>query len=190
MAAKRRTQAERRNETQTLVLEKACELFGKNGYNQTSLQDIADSCNSTIRPIYHYFDNKKTLFLAVTEHMELQLMEKIESSINQPEKMSMAAGWNAFLEIAGDKQFQQIVLIDAPNILGRERWATSSVVLSARKILLSAQPDISEQKAELMTRMIIAALAEAALMVAETKDIEGFTQEISELLEGFLKTNS
>ena len=33
----------------------------------------------------------------------------------------------------------------------------------------------------------ITAFAEATLMFAETNDIEGFTQEISELLEGFLK---
>lgn len=188
MSTKRRTQEERRNETQALVLEKACFLFGQKGYNNTSLQDIADDCQLTIRPIYHYFGNKKQLFLAVTEHMELLLMEKIEKSITQPENISMTAGWHAFLETASDTNFQQIILIDAPNILGRERWATSSVVLSARNILLSSQPDISEKKAELITRMVIAALAEAALMIAEIKDMEDFTQDINQIIESFIHT--
>ena len=187
MNAKRRTQAERRHETRALVLESACELFGERGYNNTSLQDIADRSKLTIRPIYHYFNNKKQLFLAVTEEMELQLAQRLQASRAAEQKTSMTAGWDAFLEIAEDKHFQQIVLIDAPNILGRERWSTSSVVVTARQMLLDSQPDISELKAELLTRMIIAALAEAALMIAETRDVAGFTKDVSELLESVFR---
>lgn len=167
MVTRRRTQQERRDETRTLVLEQACLLFGEKGYGQTSLQDIAKQCGLTIRPVYHYFGNKKALFIAVTEHMEQQLVEKMEEKINNPETQTIAGGWEAFMEMANDHHFRQIVLFDAPAILGRERWATSSVVAAARQILMASLPDINERRAELVTRMLIAALAEAAMILAE-----------------------
>ena len=59
--AQRRTQAQRREETQQAVLDSASRLFGEKGYAGTSLEEIAADCGLTIRPIYHYFGNKKAL---------------------------------------------------------------------------------------------------------------------------------
>ena len=66
---RRRTQAERREESRQAVLDSACRLFGARGYAATSLEDIAADCGLTIRPIYHYFGNKLALFTAVNEVM-------------------------------------------------------------------------------------------------------------------------
>ena len=65
--AKRRTQEQRRNESRQAVLDSACRLFGDKGYADTSLEEIAADCGLTIRPIYHYFGNKKALFAAVLQ---------------------------------------------------------------------------------------------------------------------------
>ena len=75
---KRQTQAERRETTQIKVLESACRIFGSKGYADTSLKDIAADLGLTITPIYHYFGNKQSLFLAVTEAMELEFSQQIE----------------------------------------------------------------------------------------------------------------
>ena len=58
----RRTQAQRREETQGKVLACARQLFGEKGYQGTALEDIASEAGTTIRPIYHYFGNKEALF--------------------------------------------------------------------------------------------------------------------------------
>ena len=66
----RRTQAQRRAASRQAVLDSACRLFGEKGYTGTSLEEIAEDCGLTIRPIYHYFGNKKALFAAVNQVME------------------------------------------------------------------------------------------------------------------------
>ena len=57
----RRTQAERRAQSRQAVLDSACRLFGEKGYADTSLEEISADCGLTIRPVYHYFGNKKSL---------------------------------------------------------------------------------------------------------------------------------
>lgn len=45
--------------------------------------------------------------------------------------------WRAFLDLCIDSQFRQIVLIDEPNILGRERWLNSAVTIKVRQKMLN-----------------------------------------------------
>ena len=70
----RRTQAQRREQSRQAVLESACKLFGQRGYADTSLEDICADCGLTIRPVYHYFGNKKSLFEAVNDHMAAETL--------------------------------------------------------------------------------------------------------------------
>ena len=62
---KKRTQQERRESAQQRLLKSARKLFGKYGFEQTSLEQIAGDCGMTTGPIYHYFDSKRSLFAAV-----------------------------------------------------------------------------------------------------------------------------
>lgn len=164
---KRRTQQQRRENTRTLVLEEACRLFGENGYAGTSLRDIASACNLTIRPVYHYFGNKKELFLAVTEKMESKLAAKIETEIASHGGVPIRSGWEAFTEVARDQRFRQIVLIDAPAILGRGRWPESPVVKVVHRAFQERLPHLEPRQSELIIRMAIAALAEMAMILGE-----------------------
>jgi hypothetical protein len=61
----KRTQAERREETREALLAAACPLFGLQGYESTSLEEIAEACGLTIRPIYYHFGSKVGLFSAL-----------------------------------------------------------------------------------------------------------------------------
>ena len=72
---KRRTQAERRRNTQARLLKAARRLFGQKGYAETSIEDIAAACGLTVRPIYHYYQNKLGLFTAVVAQLEQELIE-------------------------------------------------------------------------------------------------------------------
>ena len=187
MTTARRTQQERRTETRQRVLEAACLCFGEKGYAQTSLEDIAAACGQTIRPIYHYFGNKKNLFAAVTECLELELVNALEASLTKARGQLSQKGWETFLDMSANKQFRQVVLVDAPLILGRERWASSSVVMKVRGILLGMRPGTDPIKAELATRMLIAALAEAALMTTETENSRELMLGVGDVIESILK---
>jgi len=46
------------------ILEAAGELFDRKGFNQTSLQDIADAIGMARPSLYHYFDNREQILAA------------------------------------------------------------------------------------------------------------------------------
>lgn len=184
----RRTQAQRREETQSLVLQSACRLFGEKGYVDTSVDDIAADCGLTTRPIYHYFGNKQALFTAATEAMSARIA--IDLGEGEPlTAANMIGNWRHFLELCDDPHFRRIVLIDAPNILGRQRWAVSPAVqLTHARIMAQAGDSPADQfRLALVSRMIIAALTEAALMVAEADDTALAKQESERLVDMLLQ---
>ena len=169
-AAPRRTQAERRARTRAAVLESACRHFGAKGYADASLESIASDCGLTIAPIYHYFGNKRALFEAVVEQMNERILETLRSGPKSDEAVERSA-WRSFLRLARDPGFRRIVLVDAPNVLGREGWAESAVYRAAGALLRpEGGPDAA--LARLERRMLLGALAEAALAIAESDDPE------------------
>lgn len=177
---KRRTQAQRREETRQAVLDSACRLFGERGYADTSLDEIAADCGVTIRPIYHYFGNKKALFSAVNEVMEQRIVDSMKVGDNGD---GIVENWRAYLELCDDPGFRRIVLVDSPNVLGRERWATSPVSTKARASLQKEGGSREQQyRAALFNAVLMGAFTEAALMIAEAEDIAMAKREAESLI--------
>lgn len=163
-----RTQKQRRETAIAAVLESACQLFGERGYQATSLEGIAERAGMTIRPIYHYFGNKEKLFLAVTEQMENQLLEALQDiAAQQPGTAALESYWEAFMAFGRDPAFRQVVLVDGPVILGRARWADSPVVQQVIELLLPLFPALLPETRHLIAQMVIAALTEVAMSLAE-----------------------
>lgn len=158
--SKRRTQAERREATQANLLSAARRQFGENGYADTSLEDIAAACDVTVRPIYHYFGSKLGLFTAVTEELERENVANIRDRDNA----TLADIWSGFMANCEDPLFRQIILIDAPNILGASRMSDGIVAVAAREEtakVLGANPD------GITMSLLFGALSSAALYIAE-----------------------
>jgi|SRR5690554_2408905 len=174
-ASPKKTQVQRAEETRQLILLSACKVFGEKGFENTHLEEIVADTALTISPIYHHFGNKLQLFSAVNDYMEEQLLAWLDSIAKQGEELDLQRRWDDFVELCKQPGFAQIVLIDAPHVLGRDRWKTSKVVAKANNILLAKGLNITttvdnEQAAkdkELIMRMIMAALAEAALMIGQ-----------------------
>ena len=172
----KRTQAQRREQTQQLILDNAFQVFGDKGFSKTSLQDIATAAGITEGPIYHYFDNKINLFCAVTEHQEQILSDVLAKAAAAHKGQFPAAAWQAFLVSCKDARFCQVVLIDSLHVLGRERWNDTVVVKQVLHLIEDFDvlhwADFNADDKTLLTRMMIAALAEAALMMAENADYD------------------
>lgn len=176
----RRTQAQRRTETRAAVLASAIRLFGENGYAQTSLEEIAADSGVTIRPIYHYFGNKLELFRAATDATEARIVETLTRDDDHAATDDRLAAWHAFRDLCRDRAFRQIVLVDSPNVLGRERWTTSPVTRAAEGFLASSHA--SNEKRALATRMLLGALAEGALSIAESHDPDKAAAVVDQLV--------
>ena len=157
----RRTQAQRRAQTRQAVLDSAVRLFGEKGYAETSLEDIAADCGLTIRPIYHYFGNKKALFAAVNDVMEQRILDAMQV---ESDGGGLMQNWRAYLDLCDDPGFRRIVLVDSPAVLGRERWADSPVTTKARGAIASGRTggEAGEFRAALLNAVLMGALTEAA----------------------------
>lgn len=186
----KRTQADRRSSSKQAVLSSACKLFGQRGYGETSLEDIAKDCGLTITPIYHYFGNKKALFTAVVGVMEQRILDSMNAASIDTQMESIISHWRAFLDLCEDPGFRRIVLVDSPNILGRERWADSVVSRSARALIINEQqedPRIRYRQI-LFARIIMGAFTEAALTITEAEDSRLAREQAEELIADLFST--
>jgi len=179
----RRTQAERRATTRAAVLQSACRLFGRKGYTDTSLEEIAAEAGMTIRPIYHYFGSKVELFSAVNDLMEDRILEALQNSEEDTRQV-----WRRFIGLCEDPEFRQVILVDAPNVLGRERHLNSGVsqTVAARFGGPAARVDGKGPggQPDLVARMLIGALSAAALAIAEADDPTRAAREAESLILG------
>ena len=177
-APPRATQAERRGRTRARVLESAAAQFGEHGYEGANLEAIAAHAGVTIRPIYHYFGNKRALFEAVVIAREAVLARMLDDQVLPLTRAAVGERLRACFELFTDRHYRQIVLIDGPGVLGTERWAANPVVLAARARLgvfaLGGDPD----RNEMIERMAIGALTAAALSLAEPNELEARRRRI------------
>jgi AcrR family transcriptional regulator len=60
------------------ILRAAARVLQRNGYEATTMKDIAAEVNLTAASLYHHFDNKDTLLLAVLEAGIEQIIGEIE----------------------------------------------------------------------------------------------------------------
>lgn len=62
------------------LLEVAIDLFAANGYAGTSIRDIAQAVNRSVSNVYHHFQNKEDLWLAILEYSVHDMPEKLRKA--------------------------------------------------------------------------------------------------------------
>jgi AcrR family transcriptional regulator len=108
--------------TRRAVLDAARSLFGRNGYAQTSVEEIADAALVTKGAVYHHFANKEALFRAVYAEVEADAQARSLRAADQerPAVDQMVAMMDAYLDASLDLEIRRITLIDGPAIVGHE----------------------------------------------------------------------
>ncbi len=75
------------------ILLAAADVLQRNGYEATTMKDIAAAVNLTAASLYHHFRNKDALLLAVLEagleHVLSQIEPIAHSDLSSPEKLSL-----------------------------------------------------------------------------------------------------
>jgi AcrR family transcriptional regulator len=169
------------------LLQSATRLFGERGYADTSLEDIARDCDLTIGAIYHHFGNKKNLFAAVNEAAEQRIIDACNKVREADPLMAMKKRWKALLTLSNEAGFRRIVLIDSPNILGRDRWVNSEVSKHARALADATSRDWLELQIGLrlmrgLSAEAIHAIAEADNAPATRKVVDRIVNRLYEVL--------
>jgi AcrR family transcriptional regulator len=108
--------------TRRAVLDAARSLFGRKGYAQTSVDEIADAALVTKGAVYHHFANKEALFRAVYAEVEADAQSRAlhAADPDRPPVDQIVAMMGGYLDAALDLEIRRITLIDGPAIVGHE----------------------------------------------------------------------
>ncbi|WP_171074385.1 TetR/AcrR family transcriptional regulator [Nonomuraea basaltis] len=172
----RRTQVERSDETTTALVRAARELFGGNGYAATSIDAVAAAAGVTKGAAYHHFGGKAPLFRAAFDGELAKVTAELERVAAEEADpwAALRRGARTFLEHCLDPGFRQIVLLDAPAVLG---WETVRAVEQGHLLCmllagfrLAAEGDEEEAAVPARAQLVFGALCEGGMLLARSPD--------------------
>jgi len=175
----RRTQEQRSAATQHALQTAARRLWGARGYADVGTPEIAEAAGVTRGAMYHQYADKTALFVAVIEAVEAEVMERLQSIVLEAQPKSPAEALriaaDAWLDIASEPDVRQLVLLDAPNVLGWNRFREISqrYAYGMTEQLLSAAIEAGEIQplpVRTLGTVMLGALDEAAMCLAGAED--------------------
>lgn len=167
--------------------------FRTRGYSSTALEDIVKEAGMTRGAVYHHFNGKKGLFLAVFTDAQADIANRLikidKGRLPIWDKFVLCN--RIFLEACLDSELQQIVLIDAPAVLGWDTWRkideekTLGILRSHLKELIDTGI-IKPLPLEPLTHAISGANNEVLLWIAESDDPKKAFDEAWSAINEFL----
>ncbi len=97
MAGKMTKRKQQALETRSRILKNALKLFEENGYDNVSIQDIADESHTSVGSIYHYFRSKEEMAVQVTEFLDERYASYYECLMTEKEYADTDALQKLFL---------------------------------------------------------------------------------------------
>jgi AcrR family transcriptional regulator len=182
MAVKSR-RAEHVHDTRAALLRAARELFAEKGYAGTGTEEIVARARVTRGALYHHFGDKPGLFRAVMEAVAGDLAHRLIAQqlagtvpVAEGAWDQLRDGIQAFLgACTGSSDFQRIVLIDGPAVLGPGAWAglVEQHGLGLLRTWLQRAIDdaqIDPLPTEPLARLLTALIGEASLYIGQAAD--------------------
>jgi AcrR family transcriptional regulator len=169
-------------------------MFADRGYEDTSIEAVLREAGVSRGSLYHHFPGKEALFEAVAEEVETSVGAQTLAAAAGADSpvAALRAGSLNWIRLAGDPVVQRILLIDAPSVLGWERWRSMEEhhALGLIRAVLQVIAEEGKLRPELvgtLAHVLLASVNEVALLVARAEDQEAAMQvgadAIDELLE-------
>jgi len=179
--------------TRAALLRVGRELFAQRGYTGVGTEEIVARAGVTRGALYHHFADKRDLFRAVHEELEQALVTDIGErigGIEDPWEL-MLAGVRAFLDACTDPAIMQISLIDAPAVLGWAQWREIDERYGLGLVMAGLQGamdagSLRPQPVKPLAHLMLGALGEAAMVIANADDPEAARREGEPSLLGLL----
>jgi AcrR family transcriptional regulator len=169
--------ASRSESTKSALIGAARELFASKGYFATGTEEIVAKAGVGTRgALYHHFADKEDLFRAVFEQVQADLAAATIVNERDDALDLLTAALQQFLDASADNtDVQQILLIDGPAVLGWDQWRSLEAhyglgVITAMLDAAVAQRVIPRQPTIPLAHMLLAAVDEAALYIANATD--------------------
>ena len=190
MAVTKRT--EYAEATKRDLIQVARRLFAARGYSATSLDEVVAEAGVTKGALYHHFENKKELFAAVAERVEADLTASIGRGMERDPWDALIAGTERFLDAALEGEVQTILLIDAPTVLGYERWhalqGRYGLGLTVTALEVGMDAGVLKRRPSLpLANMVLKALSAGAMFIARAEDRAKARKDVGEIAMAMLE---
>jgi AcrR family transcriptional regulator len=175
----RRSQADRSAATRDALVRAARPLFAEHGFAGVGTETIVAAAGVTRGAMYHQFADKTELFAAVFEAVEIDVTERLATdffAVGETDPVAiMRLGARAWLDICAEPEVQRIVLVEAPAVLGWIRWREigQAYGLGLVKGMIGGAMEagrVPEQPVTPLAHVLMGALDEAALYIAQSED--------------------
>jgi AcrR family transcriptional regulator len=189
-------QADRSTATRARLVKAARDLFAKRPYADVATEEIVRRARVTRGALYHHFADKRDLFRAVHEQMEAELVEKIAQQLadagSDDPIEGLRTGVRSYLDACADPSFARITLVDAPAVLGWAEWRRIDEEYALRLVVLGLEGAMQtgalrRQPVQPLARLMLAAMGESGLVIANSADPKTTRVEIEAALLAWLE---
>ena len=172
----------------------ATRMFAERGYEDTSIEAVLREAGVSRGSLYHHFPGKEALFEAVAEEVETSVGAQTLAAANGIAEpvAALRAGFLAWIRLAGDPVVRRILLIDAPSVLGWERWRAMEEdhALGLIRLVLRAIAEEGRLRPDLvgtLAHVLLASVNEVALLVARSDDKEAAMESGADAVDELLR---
>jgi AcrR family transcriptional regulator len=187
--------AEHAADTRGALISAARRLFAAHGFDGTGTEQIVAEARVTRGALYHHFRDKADIFRAAMAEaaadVATRLIDEQLATDAQSPMAEIREGVSAFLDVCVDGDFQRIVLVDGPRVLGSDAWE-DLVEQYGRGILEEwlercvGTGDLEDMPLRALARLLIAMLTEASLAIARADDPQSERAAFGETLDRIL----
>jgi AcrR family transcriptional regulator len=186
--------AERGQATRDRLVAVATTLFAELGYEETSIEQVLHESEVSRGALYHHFGSKEALFEAVVEAVEQDIGRRGQAVVAEASDIPSAirAACLAWIQMTGDRVVQQVLLVDAPAVLGWERWRAMDErhtlgQMKAALAVVAQSGRLDPDQVDLMAYVWIAVMNEIALYIARAEDGEAARREGEAVMDTILQ---
>jgi AcrR family transcriptional regulator len=179
-------------------LDAARGLFAERGYHGTAAEEIVRRAGVTRGAMYHHFEDKRGLFRAVVEEIEVEIDELVLVAARAAMRESgdpleaWMAGFYASLDFYSRPDVRRIQLVDSSAVLSWEEWHEIDAAHAIAQIesgleLLMDHGVIQRQPVGPLAHLLHGATTQGAMYVAFADDPEAARDEVGGALRRLLE---
>ena len=185
--------AERGEATRRHLVETATRLFAERGYEATPIELVLAEAGVSRGALYHHFASKEALFEAALDATQAGVAVAVRDAARRAGDPlgALRAGCATWLALAQDPVVRRIVLLDAPGVVGWERWreidqrhSLGAVTASLRA--LASEGRLTRALVDVHAHVLLATLTEVALLIAQADDPEAARERGEAVVERLL----
>jgi len=181
--------------TRATLINAARKLFSERGYHATGTPEVVALAGVTRGALYHHFRDKEALFEAVFHELGQELVDEASgavSELNGDLWLRLQSGLEAFLHVVTRRRdIQRVIIVDGPSVLGWARWRELESEYTLKYLVPTIQELIEVgvipgRPLEPMAHLMLAALNEAALLIANSSSPEATRVQVAEALSALM----